>query len=513
MKTSNKVALAGSYKKAHSGETTAKLNRNTFIEVTLRIRRKKSIESVLNAGKRVDHADYEKEFGASQKDADQVEAFARQYKLSTVEVSLPRRTVILRGSIANMEAAFEVNLSKAVDSHGDDIRVRKGDIYIPEALKDIVEGVFGLDNRKAARPLFKLLKKADGISPHASVSSSFTPNQLAGIYGFPAGFNGKGQTIAIIELGGGYRTTDLTNYFKKLGIKKPSIKAILVDKGKNSPSNANSADGEVMLDIEVAGAVASGAKIVVYFSPNTDKGFLDAITKAVHDTTHKPSVVSISWGGGEAVWTQQSLNSFNEAFKAAAVLGVTICAAAGDNGSSDGLTDNSVHVDFPASSPYVLACGGTTLKVKNNVITSETVWHDSNDSATGGGVSNVFPLPDYQKNAGVPAAIGTNFIGRGVPDVAGNADPNTGYNVLVDGQQLVIGGTSAVAPLFAGLIACLNQKNGKWSGFINPTLYAANPSVCRDITVGNNRTTTGNAGYDARVGWDPCTGLGVFSKL
>ena len=512
MKNLNKVALAGSYKKAHKGETTAKVNSRQFIDVTVRVRRKKSIEAHLDEGKRIGHDDYEKQFGAAQKDADQVEAFAHQYKLKTVEVSLSRRSVILRGSVANMEAAFGVSLAKAVDSHGDDIRVRKGDIFIPSALADIIEGVFGLDNRKVARPMFKALDGEGGISPTAQVSNSFTPNRLAQIYGFPDGFNGKGQTIAIIELGGGYRTKDLTAYFKSLGIKKPSVKAISIDKGKNAPSTPDGADGEVMLDIEVAGAVASGAKIVVYFCPNTDKGFLDAITKAVHDTTHKPSVVSISWGGAEVSWTPQSLNSYNEAFKGAAALGVTVCVAAGDNGSSDGIQGGDVHVDFPASSPYVLACGGTSLKVNGNTITSETVWHDSVSSATGGGVSNVFPLPGYQQNANVPKAIDTNNVGRGVPDVAGNADPNTGYVVLVDGQQMVIGGTSAVAPLYAGLIACLNQQSGKWAGFINPTLYA-NPSLCRDITVGDNRTAAGNKGYDAGPGWDACTGWGVFNKL
>ncbi|MEO6852301.1 MAG: S53 family peptidase, partial [Mucilaginibacter sp.] len=274
----------------------------------------------------------------------------------------------------------------------------------------------------------------------------------------------------------------------------------------------NSADGEVMLDIEVAGAVAPGAKIVVYFCPNTDQGFLDAITKAVHDTTNKPSVISISWGSAEVNWTQQSLNNFNETFKAAALLGVTICVAAGDSGSSDSVTDGKVHVDFPASSPYVLACGGTSLKVNNNKMSSETVWHDSNDSATGGGVSNFFALPDYQSNAKVPLSLNSQFKGRGLPDVAGDADPNTGYKVLVDGQKMVIGGTSAVAPLMAGLIARINQKKGKSAGFINPALYA-NPSFCRDITLGNNKTTSTNTGYTAGPGWDACTGWGVLSSL
>lgn len=513
MRSPKKIALAGSHKAAHSGDTGAKINRDEAIEVTVRIRRKKSIESKLKSGEHITHKNYEKEYGSSQKDVDKVEAFAHLYHLSTVETDLARRSVMLKGSVADMEAAFGVKLSGAKDAQGCDIRVRQGDIFIPATLKDIIEGVFGLDNRPVARPMLKIAQRGGQVVSHAAAPLAFTPNQLANIYGFPAGFNGKGQTIAILELGGGYRTKDIASYFKGLGIKKPTIKAISVDGGKNSPGNANSADGEVMLDIEVAGAIANGAKIVVYFCPNTDKGFLDAITKAVHDTANKPSVISISWGGPEANWTQQSLTNFNEAFKGAATLGVTICIAAGDNGSSDGLTDGEVNVDFPASSPYVLACGGTSLQVNNNTIVSETVWHDSDNSATGGGVSNMFDLPDYQKNSNVPKSINTGHIGRGVPDVAGDADPNTGYKVLVDGQQMVIGGTSAVAPLYAGLIARINQQKGKWAGFINPVLYAENPSVCRDITVGDNKTVSGNVGYSAQVGWDPCTGLGVLSTF
>ncbi len=256
-----------------------------------------------------------------------------------------------------------------------------------------------------------------------------------------------------------------------------------------------------MLDIEVAGAVAPGATIAVYFAPNTDQGFLDAITKAIHDTVNKPSVVSISWGSAEVNWTQQALDNFNEAFKTAASLGVTICIAAGDSGSRDGETDGKVHVDFPASSPYALACGGTKLEVSNNTITAETVWNESNDSASGGGVSSYFPLPDYQANAGVPLEVDTQFKGRGVPDVAADADPDTGYKVLVDGQQMVIGGTSAVAPLMAGLIALLNEQNKTPSGFIHPTIYA-NPGLCRDITSGDNKTTSAGTGYTAGPGWD-----------
>ena len=190
---------------------------------------------------------------------------------------------------------------------------------------------------------------------------------------------------------------------------------------------------------------------------------------------------------------------------------MTVCTASGDQGSSDNEQDGKVHVDFPSSSPYALACGGTRLTLKNGKIDSETVWHDLRSSASGGGVSEIFPLPSYQKAAKVPVSINSGFKGRGVPDVAADADPETGYRVLVDGQDVVIGGTSAVAPLMAALVALINQQKGKSVGFIHPQLYK-NP-LCRDITKGNNITTATNKGYSAGPGWDACTGWGVMFRL
>src|SRR5208282_3178381 len=140
-----------------------------------------------------------------------------------------------------------------------------------------------------------------------------------------------------------------STYFKSLNIKEPQVISVSVDGGKNSPGDPNGPDGEVMLDIEVAGAIAPGAKIVVYFAPNTDQGFLDAITTAVHGSANQPSVISISWGQAESQWTSQALTNFDDAFQAAAAIGVTVCVASGDNGSSDGVNDGSNHVDFPAS--------------------------------------------------------------------------------------------------------------------------------------------------------------------
>ena len=264
-----------------------------------------------------------------------------------------------------------------------------------------------------------------------------------------------------------------------------------------------------MLDIEVAASVAPGAKIAVYFTPNTDQGFIDAITTAVHDTTNKPSVISISWGGPESSWTAQSLAALDAACQSAAALGITITVAAGDDGSTDGGTGNNV--DFPASSPHVLACGGTKLAASGATISSEVVWNElaSQEGATGGGVSNVFPLPSWQANANVPASS-ASAGGRGVPDVAGDADPNAGYTIRVDGETMVIGGTSAVAPLWAGLIAVANQQLGKPVGFVQPALYAAKAATAfSDITQGNN------GAFSAGPGWDACTGLGspIAEKL
>ncbi|HEY5462764.1 MAG TPA: S53 family peptidase [Hanamia sp.] len=503
------IKLTGSYfpLPINSNAIISEPDRNSIIDVTVILRRNKKLPPRIIEGKRISRKVYLKNYASSKQDADKVEAFAHANRLSTVEVSLARRSIILRGTAGDFEKAFNTSLQSV-----NNFMALKAEIQIPGSLTQIITGVFGMDSRPVARPMFQVAKKDGKIISHAQSPQSFTADVLAKIYGFPTEFTGKGECIGIVELGGGFRTDDITSYFKGLGMEAPVVKAISVDGGKNSPSTADSADGEVMLDIEVGAAVANGATVAVYFAPNTDQGFLDAITTAIHDTGNQPSVISISWGSAEMNWTTQALDNFNEAFKTAAALGVSICVASGDSGSRDGETDGKVHVDFPCSSPYALACGGTHLEVSNNKISSETVWNDSDDSASGGGVSTYFPLTDYQANANVPLEIDTKFKGRGVPDVAANADPNTGYNVIVDGEQLVIGGTSAVAPLMAGLIALFTEQYKKSSGFIQPQLYSVQ-GLCRDITEGNNKTTSSDTGYTAGPGWDGCSGWGVLSKL
>ena len=524
---------------SHVGRATG----DRYIRVSVILRRQKPLDIASLGGRQLTHEEYDANYGAAQKDFDAVKEFAQAHGLKVDEQksSIARRRVELRGTVAAFNTAFGVELNDyeatAGRHKGKQFHAITGAVHIPEEMTDCVEAVLGLDNRPIATP--KIV-----VNPNAAASTAgtFTPPQVAQVYNFPTAGNGAGQTIGIIELGGGYKPADITNYFQSLGLTAPTVTDVLLDGGTNDPTTPDSADGEVLLDIEVAGGVAPGAKIVVYFTTNTDQGFQDAISTAIHDTTNNPSVISISWGGPESSWSQTAINSMDSTCEGAAALGITITVASGDSGSSDGGTGDNV--DFPASSPNVLACGGTALTASNGQRKSEVVWNDqaSGGGATGGGVSTVFPLPSWQANAGVPvpadeeasasatveghaarkhhkkktgsghgssggatgSGTGTAATtgGRGVPDVSGDASPASGYNILVDGTQEVVGGTSAVAPLWAGLIALLNQELGKNVGFLNPQIYALGEGPFYDITSGNN------GDYSAGTGWDACTGLG-----
>jgi kumamolisin len=503
--TEKRVEVRGSQKRAlENAQNVGKADGSEQVEVTVLLRRKPGAVVPANLGTKkappLSIEELEAQHGAAPGDIKAVEAFAQTHGLTVVRVNPGQRTLILSGTVAALSEAFSTELNMQKTDKGV-FRTRAGSLYVPEALGPIVDGVFGLDNRPAATPKFRRL----AVAPRAG-GISYTPPQVAAAYDYPKGADGTGQCIGLLELGGGFRPTDLQAYFSSIGVTPaPNVLAVGVDGGKNSPGDANGADGEVMLDIEVAGAIAPRATIAAYFAPNTDRGFIDALTTAMHDKTNRPSVVSISWGSPESGWTQQSLDGLNSALQDASLLGITVCVAAGDGGSTDGAPDGLAHADFPASSPFALACGGTRLEAKGKSAT-ETVWNDGPDGgATGGGVSDVFGLPEWQKEAHVPKSANPGHkAGRGLPDVAGNADPETGYQVRVDGQTTVIGGTSAVAPLMAGLVALLNQKLNRRVGYLNPTLYttAAVRGAFRDVTEGNN------GAYAAGKGWDACTGWG-----
>lgn len=484
------------------------------LEVTVLLRRRHA-QALRDRAAKLEHGDrsdgtlsrkaFAERHGSEAGDVAEVRKFADQHGLTVVAVHPEARTVILGGAVAQFNAAFGVELRRFEHVDGG-YRGRTGQIHLPDELADIVEAVLGLDNRPQARPHFRSRRPSEDVfRPAAAAPSAFTPEQLAALYNFPPAATGKGQCVAIIELGGGYRPEDLSTYFSDNQISPaPKVTAVSVDHGRNSPTgDPQGPDGEVMLDVEIVGCVAPGANIVVYFAPNTDAGFIDAVSQAVHDAVNKPSVVSISWGGPESSWTAQAISAFNDVLQAAASLGVTVCVASGDSGSDDGVSDGGDHVDFPASSPYVLACGGTRVQASDGEIISEVVWNDAGGGATGGGASSVFALPAWQQGLTLTRTAGgaSALTRRGVPDVSGDADPETGYQVRIDGQDLVYGGTSAVAPLWAGLVARINQIKGDPVGFINPQLYKGRAAL-RAITQGDN------GDFAASPGWNACAGLG-----
>ncbi len=507
MPASSRIPIPGSERQLHPAHVrVGDVDPAESVEVTVYLAHRVTPEWIdeearrpPQSRRRITHEEWAQAHGARPQDVDAVRTLAEEAGINVGEVDEARRTVRLFGSAAAVGAAFGVNFEGRYAASAEEsersYRARSGPLTVPAALDGIVEGVFGLDDRPQAHPQIRFA---------ATGATAYSPPEVAQAYGFPAGVDASGVTVGIIELGGGYRESDLQTYFQGLSLAPPSVTAVPVDGGANSPGTDQNADGEVMLDIEIVGAVAPGVAIVVYFTTNTDQGFLDAVSAAVHDAAHKLTALSISWGGSEDSWTAQARTQMESILTDAAGLGVTVTVAAGDSGSGDGASDGRSHVDFPASAPHALACGGTTLELAGTAISSEVVWGGTaNDGATGGGVSDAFALPSYQANAKVPPNANTGAGGRGVPDVAGDADPQTGYSIRVDGNDETVGGTSAVAPLWAGLVALLHQSLGAPLGFAQPRLYALLGSTAfHDITQGSN------GAYSARPGWDACTGLG-----
>ncbi len=406
-----------------AAEQAGPVDESQRIEVTLVTRRRSALPRDLVEGPAtVTREQLGEQHGTDPADIDFLRIVLAQHALQVTVADPGARRVKVEGSLAALSETFGAELSmvrtpQPGTGQPAEHRYRQGQLRIPAELNGIVLAVLGLDDRPQARPHFRRAPTATtaeaagagtGAAP-AAAPASYTPPQVATLYKFPAGTDGTGHTLAIIELGGGFGSSDLDAYFGGLSLPVPTVTAASVDGAVNQPGqDPNGADGEVLLDIEVAGAVAPGAAQVVYFAPNTDQGFVDAVTTAVH-ASPTPTAVSISWGQSEDAWTAQGRTALDEALADAAALGVTVTVAAGDNGSSDAQADGQPHADFPASSPHALACGGTSLRgdPASGVISSETVWNDGpGRGATGGGVSDTFSLPSWQASAGVPARAG-----------------------------------------------------------------------------------------------------------
>ena len=290
-----------------------------------------------------------------------------------------------------------------------------------------------------------------------------------------------------------------------------------------------------MLDVEILSGICPKADIVVYFAKPTEKGWISALDAAIHDEQRDIGVISISWGSPEdtGLWTTQGMHQVNESLLDAACLGITVCIATGDDGSSCGVPDGHAHIAFPASSPYCLAVGGTTIPAKGGK-GNDIVWKEgggvvaNNGGSSGGGVSSVFPRPSWQKNVTIKSVNSKAIRGRCIPDLAANADWTASpYLLMVDGKAMSYGGTSAAAPLIAGLFVLINADRGKRgrAGFVTPLLYQRNRSsgktvganACKDVVSGNNSTAilggyTG-PGYDAASGWGTPLGISLAKSI
>lgn len=492
---------------------------NERVSVTIRVRRRGDAPALPAQAALEQHAPLSREefagrYGADPSDIETVAAFAREHGLTVEDSSIPRRVVIVSGTVGALSRAFAVELGR-YESPTENYRGREGHIHVPAALQPIVEGVFGLDNRRMARPLFAMARAPDAQARMAAQASPaqtpLTPPQVAALYDFPTS-GAAGQTIGLLEFGGGYDPADIGAFFGNLGLSTPALTDVGVDGASNSPGS--DADVEVVLDIDVAGAVAQGAHIVVYFAPWTEQGWVDVVTTAVHDATNRPSALSISWGWPELetaqglTWSQAAIQAVSSAFQEAATMGVTVLVASGDSGSDCQIGDGKAHALYPASDPWVTACGGTSMGNVSGSSFTEATWNDN--GATGGGVSDIFPVPAFQAQANVPVSVNDGHAGRGVPDVAGNADQNSGYTLVVGGQSAgPVGGTSAVAPLYAGWVALANAALGAPVGYLNTNLYGAGAATAiADIADGGSNAFNGAPGYTAGPGYDCCTGLG-----
>jgi kumamolisin len=375
-------------------------------------------------------------------------------------------------------------------------------LTVPAEIAPWTRAILGFDQRPLAT-------RTGGLKAEAGVGigTGLWPTEMAALYGIPLDRDVSSICVGIVALGGGYLESDLAAALAGMNRPLPVVTTVPETGDDNSFGNNAAADQEIALDLQVLGGLLPKARIVIYFAGNTADGLIGAIHKAVFDEVHRPEVISISWGSAEKFWTETGRDAMQAVLADAMRLRVSILFAAGDELATSGLMDGKVHVWFPASSPYAIGCGGTlpTLAADKASIASEAVWK-AGFIGTGGGISDIFPIPAYQSGLALPRSQNDGAVRRGVPDVACAAAAPPGYRIVVNGHDTVKDGTSAATPLWAALIAIANAVRGAPIGFLNSLLYS-NPGAFRTVKLGDNRV--GGKGYDAGPGWNACTGLGV----
>lgn len=472
-----------------------------------------------------------------------VEAFAAAAGLKVVGRSRLRRELVLEGSAYAIEDAFGGSRAQ----QGPGVATARA---LPEPLVGKVRTILGLDRRGLQRP---------ELHDHMPEGSRLWPTQVAEHYGFPPGVDGRGRRIAVVELGGGFYAEDVAAYMAAMRLPPPNITCISVDGATNSPLDRATihailddldagvpkpeiqrkygekfqdfADtAEATMDVELVAALAPGASIDVYFAKWDElEGLHRALQAIVEQPPElRPDSISVSWGGVECEVAPSIMQAIDQDIELACLRGITVCCASGDYGSLDFPLGKEprqqANADFPGSSPWALACGGTTLVLADAGIDGQIAWNSVSNGqrmATGGGMSGFFRRPGYQRDLVTPPVgntwiqegeVRSTFSGRWLPDVASSADPNVAYHVILAGRAFAGFGTSAAAPLWASAVAIMVKVLGRPLGWINPRLYGARkPRGLTDIDVGNNQISPNPSipYYRAGRGWDPCTGFGT----
>lgn len=431
----------------------------------------------------VDRAKLARETDVDPGDVALFRSFCAQHKISVEEAHW--RSLVLSGTIEHFIDAFGATVATHVDAGKRRFRHRSGGLHAPPEIAAITRGVFGLHQWPRAVTLRQLRRHATPL----------TAAQVAARYDFPDA-DGSGQTIGILQCRAQFKAADFERCMRAQGITTQQPTTVLVDDAVVKHENETSSDLEAALDTQIAAALAPGARIVIYEGPNDERGFLDVVRKAIFDSERAISILSISYGWPEMLWTPATLRLLDELFAAAALVGVSVFCSSGDNGAELDY-DGQPHVLAPASSPFAIGCGATTIDRHGQ----ESAW-----AQTGGGFSTSFPVQSWHDAVVAHAGSAGAEPGRGVPDVAAQEGP--GYTVYVDGVELAMGGTSAVAPVWAALTARINQRLERPAGFFAPLLYR-HAAGCGEKRLFRDVTSGGNDRYKARAGWNPCTGLGV----
>jgi len=444
--------------------------------------------------------------------AERVKKLAAKFHVAVLDIDMAQRIVVLEATARMLTDILGATLRIYDDGHSR-FRARIGALAVPKEVAPWVRAILGFDQRPVSRPEPRLRALAG-----AGAGAGLWPTEVAALYGIPLDRDVSKICVGIIALGGGYLATDLNKALAMMGREAPEVidqpvKVVSAAPGGGAaPGKGNQfgggtvADEEIALDLQILASLLPKARIVVYFAGNTIQSLVGAINQAIFDDVNRPQVLSVSWGSAETFWSPSARDAMQGVLADAKRLNVTVLFAAGDELATGGLNDGNAHVWFPASSPYALCCGGTQPASGGGAgANEEIVWNDG-DSGTGGGISDVFPVPAYQTGLALPPSVNDGASRRGVPDVAAAAAGTPGYRIVLNGAVVIKDGTSAVAPLWAGLIAIANAGRDRPLGFVNSALYS-NPVLFRQIEHGDNRIQ--GIGYDAGVGWNACTGLGV----